>query len=141
MRTVVNFKKSSDDAIAPCKSRPEDAGYDLYASEAKTLQPGDSAVISTGIAVALPSFSVGLIWPRSGLSVKHCLETGAGVIDSNYRGVVAVKLYNFGSEAYEISKGDRIAQLLVMPKLCVDFIEGDLGETDRGDQGFGSSGV
>lgn len=153
--TVINFHKESDlnsntkvkftkfdaDAIPPTRSRQGDAGYDLYALHDCQLDPGQSDTIKTGIGIALPSYSVGLIWPRSGLSVKHDIETGAGVIDSNYRGDITVKLYNHGKETYQFHKGDRIAQLIISAKFDADFIECDnLPDSDRNDAGFGSSG-
>lgn len=153
--TVINFHKESDlnsntkvkftkfdaGAIPPTRSRQGDAGYDLYALHDCRLDPGQSDTIKTGIGIALPSYSVGLVWPRSGLSVKHDIETGAGVIDSNYRGDITVKLYNHGKETYFFQKGDRIAQLIISAKFDADFIEcNNLPDSDRNDAGFGSSG-
>lgn len=139
--TKVKFTKFDESAIPPTRSRQGDAGYDLYALHDCLLGPGQSDTIKTGIGIALPSYSVGLIWPRSGLSVKHDIETGAGVIDSNYRGDITVKLYNHGKETYQFHKGDRIAQLIISAKFDADFIECDnLPDSDRNDAGFGSSG-
>ena len=141
MKTRLKAKKLHFDATLPKKQKEDDAGYDLYALEDIAIPANGSAGVATGIAVELPSFVVGFVKPRSGLSFKHDIETGAGVIDSNYRGEVKVKLYNHGSSEYNITAGDRIAQLVLLMKCDADVVEvKELGETDRGQKGFGSSG-
>lgn len=117
------------------------AGADLRASERVTLAPGGRAAVSTGVRLAIPPGHVGLIWPRSGLAVRHGLDTLAGVIDSDYRGEVKVALVNHGTEPVTLEPGDRIAQLLVQPVTRALFIRaGELEDTPRGDAGFGSTG-
>ena len=129
-------------AVVPNRSNPTDAGYDLYSIEYKSIQPGQRELVKTGISMSIPSDYVGLIWPRSGLAVKHGIDTMAGVIDSGYRGEICVVLQNHGSNTYVVNAGDRIAQMLFQRVECVYFNETDLLEdSDRGASGFGSSGA
>lgn len=117
------------------------AGADLRAAEAVTLAPGARAAVATGIRLALPAGHVGLIWPRSGLAVRHGVDTLAGVVDADYRGEVKVVLVNHGAEPVRLQAGDRIAQLLVQRVERVQFGRArSLDETARGEGGFGSSG-
>jgi dUTP pyrophosphatase len=117
------------------------AGADLAASEAVTLAPGERAAVATGIQVAIPHGHVGLVWPRSGLAVRHGIDTLAGVIDSDYRGEVKVVLVNHGHEPFLIAPGDRIAQLLVQRVERIAFVRREtLLDTERGEGGFGSTG-
>lgn len=117
------------------------AGADLHAAEALTLAPGERAAVATAVHLELPAGLVGLVWPRSGLALKHGIDTLAGVIDSDYRGEVRVVLVNHGHEPFRIQPGDRIAQLLVQRVERVAFTPaGALSDTARGQGGFGSSG-
>jgi dUTP pyrophosphatase len=117
------------------------AGADLCASEAVVLEPGARAAVATALRVAIPPGHVGLVWPRSGLAVRHGIDTLAGVIDSDYRGEVRVVLVNHGTEPFRVDAGDRIAQLLVQPVERAVFVGvASLGETLRGEGGFGSTG-
>jgi dUTP pyrophosphatase len=117
------------------------AGADLHAAEALTLAPGDRAAVATALHLELPPGHVGLVWPRSGLALKHGIDTLAGVVDSDYRGEVKVVLVNHGREPFHIQPGDRIAQLLVQRVERVAFVPADaLSGTVRGAGGFGSSG-
>lgn len=118
-----------------------DAGQDVMSNENCIVLPKSSYLVSTGLTIALPNNHVGLLWSRSGLSVKHKIEVGAGCLDENYRGEVKVHLYNFSDVPFEIKIGDRIAQLLTMPINKSNFQKVEnLDETDRGDDGFGSTG-
>lgn len=138
----INFIKMSEKAQEPKRSNDTDAGYDLYSIEDKTIKPKSRAMIKTGISMAIPSGFVGLIWPRSGLAVKHGIDTLAGVIDSGYRGEICVVLQNHGDKSYEVKSGDRVAQMLFQSVECVYFNEvDDLQESQRGNGGFGSSGA
>lgn len=117
------------------------AGADLSASEDAVLPPGARAAVGTGLVLALPPGHVGLVWPRSGLALRHGIDTLAGVIDSDYRGEVRVVLVNHGREPFVIAKGDRIAQLLVQKVERAEFVAADaLEATPRGAAGFGSTG-
>lgn len=119
------------------------AGMDVVAAEALTLAPGGRQAVATGFAIAIPAGYEVQVRPRSGLALKHgvtCLNT-PGTIDSDYRGEVKVILANLGTEVFEIARGDRIAQLVPAPVQRAALEEvADLGETDRGSGGFGSTG-
>ena len=119
------------------------AGLDVTAAEELTLKPGERHAVATGFAIAIPHGYEVQVRPRSGLALKHgitCLNT-PGTIDSDYRGEVKVILVNLGQAPFEIRRGERIAQLVPAPVLRAGFIEtADLGETDRGGGGFGSTG-
>ena len=129
------------DGSLPGYATPGAAGADLRTAEEVTLAPGARAAVPTGIRLALPEGHVGLIWPRSGLAVRHGLDTLAGVVDADYRGEVKVVLVNHGAEPVHLEKGERIAQLLVQRVERVDFTRAAaLDGTARGDGGFGSSG-
>ena len=117
------------------------AGADLRAAEEVTLRPGERAAVATGVHLEIPPGHVGLVWPRSGLAVRHGLDTLAGVIDSDYRGEVRVVLVNHGQEPVVLARGDRIAQLLIQRVERARFRKVDsLEETGRGQGGFGSTG-
>ena len=117
------------------------AGADLRAAEDVILAPGARVAVATGVHVEIPPGYVGLVWPRSGLAVRHGLDTLAGVIDSDYRGEVRVVLVNHGAEAVTLARGDRIAQLLVQRVERAVFTRADnLVESERGQGGFGSTG-
>jgi dUTP pyrophosphatase len=117
------------------------AGADLRASAAVEIPPGGRAAVPTGLRVQIPRGHVGLVWPRSGLAVRHGIDTLAGVIDSDYRGEVSVVLVNHGPAPFPIAPGDRIAQLLLQRVERAAFVASDeLEGTDRGGGGFGSTG-
>lgn len=135
-------KLLTDTARAPTKATDGSAGFDLYADEDCRLGPSSRKAVSTGIAVGIDPDKVGLIWPRSGMATKHGIDTGAGVIDSDYRGEVKVLLFNHGDWSFEIKRGDRIAQLLIVPAYGQTVVVTDkMGRTSRGKNGFGSSGT
>ncbi len=146
----VRMKILSPDAIKPTKTNLSDAGWDLYALQDYTIKAGQRRTIKTGISFQIPEGWVGLIWPRSGLSVKRGLDILAGVIDAGYRGEIMVCLNNtnVGMPLFrdddidvEIKKGDRIAQILFQQVPEINMVEvNDLTSSDRGDKGFGSSG-
>jgi dUTP diphosphatase len=136
----VEVKVSGPGAL-PEYASPGAAGADLRASEAVTLLPGGRAAVGTGLHLEIPPGHVGLVWPRSGLAVRHGLDTLAGVIDSDYRGEVRVVLVNHGTEAVHLAPGDRVAQLLVQRVDQATFSRVDgLAASDRGQSGFGSTG-
>lgn len=128
----------------PIKQTAGSAGIDLFNNEdAISLKAGDTAKIKTGLYVAIPENHVGLVFVRSSMGFKHdiTLSNSVGVIDSDYRGEIQVKLFNHGDKGLIINKGDRVAQLVILP-LCteeVEYVE-ELDETSRGDGGFGSTG-
>lgn len=109
-----------------------------------TLAPGERALIPTGIALSIPSGYVGIVAARSGLACKKgiCLSNGIGVIDSDYRGEISVGLFNSSKEPFTVERGERIAQLMFMPVETAVFLPAsDLDETERGEGGFGSTGI
>ena len=117
------------------------AGADLRASEPVEIAPGARTAVPTGLRLQIPPGHVGLVWPRSGLAVRHGIDTLAGVIDSDYRGEVLVVLVNHGEEPFRVEKGDRIAQLLVQKVERAGFwAVAAIDATGRGEGGFGSSG-
>jgi dUTP pyrophosphatase len=120
-----------------------DAGVDLRATEAVSLQPGERSLIPTGIAVAIPAGYAGFVQPRSGMAINKGLGllNSPGLIDSGYRGEIKVIAINLDSEALQIARGDRIAQLVILPVPACVFEEVEtLPETQRGAGGFGSTG-
>jgi dUTP diphosphatase len=117
------------------------AGADLRASEALEIAPGARAAVATGVRLEIPPGRVGLVWPRSGLAVRHGIDTLAGVIDSDYRGELKVVLVNHGHEPFRIAPGDRVAQLLIQRVERVRFTATEaVADTARGSGGFGSTG-
>ena len=117
------------------------AGADLRASEPLEIAPGGRAAVPTGVRLQIPPGHVGLVWPRSGLAVRHGIDTLAGVIDSDYRGEVRVVLVNHGDGPFRIARGDRVAQLLLQRVERAAFAAvPSVDETDRGAGGFGSTG-
>jgi dUTP pyrophosphatase len=130
-----------DGAVLPSYASPGAAGADLRASEAVEIPPGGRVAVPTALRIELPADHVGLVWPRSGLAVRHGIDTLAGVIDSDYRGEVRVVLVNHGPDVFRIAAGDRIAQLLVQPVERVTFVASkEVDDTARGTGGFGSTG-
>lgn len=118
------------------------AGFDLCAAHCAFLHPGERAVIRSGFAWQVPTGMVGHIWPRSGLAVKHGIDTLAGVIDSDFTGEVGVVLINHGSDTFTIRPGDRIAQMVFGMYLHSEAVEvQELPATARGTDGFGSTGA
>ncbi|QNN83526.1 dUTP diphosphatase [Brachybacterium sp. Z12] len=128
----------------PHRAHADDAGLDLSSAEELVIPPGGRALVDTGLAVALPPGTVGMVCPRSGLAARHGVTVlnGPGIVDAGYRGPVKVSLHNTDpTEPFALQVGDRIAQLVVVPFLAPVLQEvEDLDETDRADGGFGSSG-
>ncbi|MDH3538358.1 MAG: dUTP diphosphatase [Acidimicrobiia bacterium] len=131
------------DLPTPSHSHPGDGGTDLCSRIDTVLEPRERQTVPTGIAVAIPEGFAGLVVPRSGLAARHGIGVvnGPGLVDSGYRGEVAVILVNHGAAAFSIARGDRIAQLVVVPVAVQDFVEvAELPGSTRGDGGFGSTG-
>lgn len=130
-------------AIVPTFANPGDAGADLYSIENVMLGPGKQELVKTGIALEIPLGYVGLVRPRSGLATKMGIGmNSSGVIDAGYRGEIAVTLINHSDIKYTIVRGERIAQILFIPVIAgFDFqVVEELPETQRGGNGFGSTG-
>jgi dUTP pyrophosphatase len=133
-------KKTAPDAVLPTRAHADDAGLDLYALEDGVIAAGSGVMARTGIAIALPAQTVGLIADRSSMAKKG-VKTAGGVIDAGYRGEIQIVLRNIASEEFRFSKGERIAQLLILPCLTPAVVEtDDLSNTGRGNGGFGSTG-
>jgi dUTP pyrophosphatase len=115
---------------------------DLCAVEDVTLEPGVPRMVPTGLTVEIPPGYEAQVRPRSGLALKHAITmpNAPGTIDPGYRGEVRVILLNLGREAYTVRAGDRIAQMIVVRYEAVEWVEGDLADSERGTGGFGSSG-
>jgi dUTP pyrophosphatase len=140
--SIINIKLLNEDAKMPTKAYDSDAGWDLYASEDIDIPNGMRKTVKTGVSMAIPDGYVGLIWPRSGLSVKSGVDVLAGVIDASYRGEIMVCLLNTDTHNWvNFKKGDRIAQILFqeVPKFRL-YQVAELDTTKRAEGGFGSSG-
>ena len=140
----IRFKKLNPDAVAPVQGTPGSAGYDLTALTVSEDPTGLPVIhYGTGIAVEIPKGYAGFIFPRSscykfGMDLTNCV----GVIDSDYRGEFIVALHNHGTTAQTVTKGERIAQLVIAPYLRADYeVVDELNETERGAGGFGSTGT
>ena len=127
-------------AFMPERAHENDAGYDLRSPVTGRLYAGEAVVIDTGVHVEIPAGYVGMLKSKSGLNVVHDI-VGEGVIDSGYTGSIRVKLYNHGAESYVIEEGDKISQLVILPIITPELeLVAHLDETERGDNGFGSTG-
>ena len=140
----IKFTKLNENAVTPTFGTKYSAGADLYSAEEEiTINPGETAFIGTGIAMAIPRGKVGLIYARSGLACKKGLAPAnkVGVIDSDYRGEVKVALHNHSNTAQTVLKGERVAQMVIADYYPCSYIECDsLDSTERGAGGFGSTG-
>jgi dUTP pyrophosphatase len=136
----LKVKRIVEGAKLPFYHHRGDAGLDVFSAVDCVLEAGAAMAVPTGVKVAIPEGYAGLIWDKSGISLKG-IHKLAGVIDSGYRGEVKVVLVNLGREPFRIEKGMKIAQLLIQPVIEVQVVEADdLGETSRGEEGFGSTG-
>ena len=138
---VIKMKIMLDNgAYLPTRAHETDAGLDLYAREDKTVPLKGSAVFDTGVHIELPPNTMGAVMSKSGLNVKHGI-TSEGVIDEGYTGSICVKLYNHSTEHYHVKQGDKISQLVILPilKPKLELVE-EFSKTERGNNGFGSSG-
>ncbi len=143
---TVKFIKLNENAITPSYGSVCAAGADLYAcmGEEVSLNPGETKLIHTGIALQIPDGLVGLIYARSGIATKRGLAPAnkVGVIDSDYRGEIMVSLHNHSDKVQTVADGERIAQFVLAPYITAQFVETDaLEETERGEGGFGSTGT
>jgi len=139
----LRIRRLSPDAIIPAYAHPGDAGLDLHACEDVALDPGVACLVPTGVAIELPEATEAQVRPRSGLALKHSITVlnTPGTIDEGYRGEVGVVLINHGSATFQVTRGMRIAQLVVQKRWTVEVVEVDgLTDTTRGAGGFGSTG-
>ena len=132
--------KLDEGAFTPTRAHETDAGLDLYSPVFMWVKSKGSASIDTGVHIELPMNTVGMLKSKSGLNVKHGI-TSEGVIDVGYTGSIVVKLYNHSDTDYFVRRGDKISQLVILPIVTPDIeVVEELDATDRGDNGFGSSG-
>jgi dUTP pyrophosphatase len=139
----IHLKRLDPELPRPQYAHPGDGGVDLPAREAVRIEPGQRAVVPTGFAVAIPEGFAGLVTPRSGLAARDGVGVvnGPGLVDSGYRGEIKVILINHGRRPIELARGDRIAQLVVVPVAEQEYVEVDeLPPSSRGESGFGSTG-
>jgi dUTP pyrophosphatase len=130
----------NNDAYMPTRTYKTDAGLDLRTPVAVTVPAYSNVTVDTGVHVALPHGCAGLLVSKSGLNVKHSI-TSTGLIDEEYTGSIVVKLYNHGGEDYGFEAGDKITQLVVIPVVCESAEQvSAFNATERGDNGFGSTG-
>lgn len=147
MMTPVNvhIKLLDPELPAPAYAKPGDAGADLRSRVDFELEPGERALVPTGVAIALPEGYVGLVHPRSGLATKNgiTIVNAPGTVDSGYRGELMVTLLNTDkTKSFHVQRGDRIAQLIIQKYEHATFtIVDELDQTERGSSGFGSSGI
>ncbi len=138
------MRRLRPDAVVPTRAYTGDAGLDLASCERVELEPGERALVGTGLAVAIPDGYAGFVQPRSGLAARHGISivNTPGLVDSGYRGELKVALLNTDARAtFVVEPGMRIAQLVVLPVPVVEPVEvGELPDSHRGDDGFGSSG-
>lgn len=138
----IKIQKIEEDAVVPSYAKAGDAGLNLYSAEDLVLKGSERQAIKTGIKMEIPDGYVGLIWDRSGLAVNNGIKTMAGVIDCGYRGEVKVVLMNLSKEDFEIKKGYKIAQMIIQKFESPEIeIADSLSDTERGDNGFGSTGI
>lgn len=138
----ISIKRLSKNATLPNYAHPGDAGMDVYAAREVKIQPGLREVIPTGIAMEIPEGYVGLVWDKSGRAVKDGLKVMAGVIDAGYRGEVGIVLLNVSEDDITIAAGEKIAQILIQPVISPTLVEvEELSDAQRGENGFGSTGI
>ena len=140
----LRFRLLEPGAVLPSRAHPEDAGLDLHAAEDARFGPGERYSVGTGVAVEIPPGHAGLVLPRSGLAQRHgiSLVNSPGLIDSGYRGEIRVLMLNTDpADIFAVKRGDRIAQLLVLAYPQLEPVAAEtLGDSARGEGGFGSSG-
>ena len=141
--SVLRVKRLSENAVLPVRGSGLAAGYDLASAEDIVVPARGKAIAKTDLAMAIPLGHYGRIAPRSGFSWKKHTDIGAGVIDADYRGNVGVVIFNHSDEDISVSQGDRVAQLIIeqISTPVVEDVEGELDDTQRGEGGFGSTGM
>ncbi len=140
----LEVKRLHPGATIPDRAHPGDAGLDLYAAADLDIPPGETRLVGSGVAIALPPGTEGQVRPRSGLALKHSVTVlnTPGTIDEGYRGEVGVILINHGRTVFAVRRGMKVAQLVIAPTLEVDVATVDtLSDTPRGEGGFGSTGA
>ena len=138
----LKIQKINNDAVVPNYAKIGDAGMDIYSSVEEKILPGEIKRISAGIKMEIPEGYVGLVWDKSGVAFNNGIKTMGGVIDSGYRGEIMIILTNLSNEPFKIKKGQKIAQMLIQKVESMEIeTVNSLSDTDRGDGGFGHTGV
>lgn len=138
---ILKVKRIHPDAKLPAYGHPGDAGMDLFSVVDHDIAPGEVFAVPTGIQTAIPAGHVGLVWDKSGISLKG-VHRLAGVVDAGYRGEIQVVLINLGRETFAVKTGMKVAQMLIQAVASVSIEEaGSLDDTSRGAGGFGSTGL
>ena len=146
MNKTLYIELCHDDAQVPTIKTAGSAGYDLFSVDNGIIPGHSHTLVKTGVKMVIPNGYCGQIWSRSGLSYKHGIETGAGIIDSDYRGEIGDILHNHTDKEFVYEKGMRIAQILIIPiitpvlKMTDDINKYNISDDNRGDGGFGSTG-
>ena len=143
-KTSIKIKRIHEDAILPSYAHEGDAGLDLCSVDDTSIEPGVTKLIHTGLVMELPKGTEAQVRPRSGLALKHSITVlnTPGTIDCGYRGEIGIILINHGKQVFSVQKGMRIAQMVVKPVLEVAVQEvSEISDTQRGANGFGSSGT
>jgi dUTP pyrophosphatase len=136
------LKKVDPRATLPSYAHTGDAGMDIYALRSVFIQPGERIDVQTGISIEIPEEYVGLIWDKSGISLKRGIKVLGGVIDAGYRGEIRIGLINLGSEPVSFGAGQKVAQMLIQRVASPEIIEvTKLSDSERGEGGFGSTGA
>jgi len=139
---ALQVKKLSESAKIPCRGSDGAAGYDLYSAHDCVIPARGKGMVKTDISIAIPYGTYARIAPRSGLAWKNSIDTGAGVVDYDYRGPVGVILFNHSDVDFAVSKGDRVAQMILEKIVTPEILEvEELSDTKRGAGGFGSTGT
>ena len=139
---MLRVRRSHPDAVLPSRGSEQSIGYDLTSVENVVIPKGEYRMVDTGIQVEFPDGHYLRIAPRSGLTAKNGIHVGAGVVDRDYRANIKVILFNFGSEDFDVRSGMRIAQAILEKASILEVEEvSDLSSTERGEGGFGSTGV
>jgi len=137
----IKIQRLSPTAKLPTRAHANDAGMDLYSNDYYSLLPGEKDVVKTGIKMAIPDGYAGLIWDKSGIA-KNGIKTTGGVVDSGYRGEILINIINLSQDIYNITPGQKIAQMLIQKVEFPEIIEDEINdETERGEGNFGSTGL
>jgi len=139
----IPVRRLDPDIELPVHAHPGDGGVDLRSAATVALAPGERALVPTGLAIAIPEGHAGLVTPRSGLAIDRgvTVVNGPGLVDAGYRGELRVGLINLGDEPYTVERGQRIAQLVIVPAASQEWVEtAELPPSPRGEGGFGSTG-
>ena len=142
MTHIAKFRLTMPEARKPEKAHPSDAAFDVFSAQAGTVEPKKWLEFKIGVSMQLPYGFYGKFASRSGLMFKHDIHAFHGTVDNGYRGEIVVRLFNYSDKPFRVNVGDRIAQLVILPYGVMDSVVVDeLDDTERGENGFGSTGI